>query len=77
MLISQVGPGRGVAARGPLGRGPMQGRAGPPAPGPRGFSGAAPARLRNAKGNLPSMLRTSAFCPVYRFRDVCDNRRYV
>lgn len=52
----QVGPGRGVAARGPLGRGPMQGRAGPPAAGPRGFSGPAPARLRNAKGNLPSML---------------------
>lgn len=57
MMISilQVGPGRGVGARGPLGRGPMQGRAGPPTAGPRGFSGAAPGRLRNAKGNLPSM----------------------
>lgn len=54
IVCFQVGPGRGVAARGPLGRGPMQGRAGPPGAGPRGFSGPASARLRNAKGNLPS-----------------------
>ncbi len=57
-LYSQVGPGRGVAARGPLGRGPMQGRAGPPTAGPRGFSGPPGARLRNPKGNLPSKLTT-------------------
>lgn len=54
-----VGPGRGVATRGPMGRGPMQGgRTGPPPAGPRGFSGAGTpggARgLRNTKGNLPS-----------------------
>lgn len=57
-----------------MGRGPMQGRGGPPT-GPRGFSGAVPGRLRNAKGNLPSEFSCckSKYLPLESNTVMCYN----